>query len=54
VRKGGAVQAVVRAFSILDAIAGRSAGISLGDLSRCVGLHKSTTFRVVETMVALG
>jgi len=48
------VQTVVRALSILDAIAGRSTGISLSDLSRCVGLHKSTTFRIVETMVTLG
>jgi DNA-binding IclR family transcriptional regulator len=44
----------VRAFSILEVIAGNPSGISLGDLSRSVGLHKSTAFRMVRTMAALG
>jgi hypothetical protein len=48
------VQALVRVFSILEAVAGHSAGITLGDISRTVGLHKSTTFRMVKTMVKLG
>ena len=48
------VQSLVRAFSILEVIAGSQEGISLSDLSRSVGLHKSTAFRMVRTMTVLG
>ena len=48
------VQVLVRAFSILEAMADRPAGISLADLSRRVGLHKSTTFRMLRTLAMLG
>jgi DNA-binding IclR family transcriptional regulator len=48
------VQVLVRAFSILEAMADRPAGISLADLSRRVGLHKSTTFRMLRTLATLG
>ena len=44
----------MRAFSILEVVAGNPAGISLADLSRSVGLHKSTAFRMLRTMAALG
>ena len=35
-------------------MADRPAGISLADLSRRVGLHKSTTFRMLRTLATLG
>jgi len=54
--KGGPeqVQVLVRAFSILEAMADRPSGISLADLSRRVRLHKSTTYRMVRTLAMLG
>ncbi|MEZ5844367.1 MAG: IclR family transcriptional regulator [Hyphomicrobiaceae bacterium] len=48
------VQSLGRAFDILEAIARNREGINLADLSRLVGLHNSTTFHLVKTMVALG
>jgi IclR family acetate operon transcriptional repressor len=48
------IQTLVRAFSILEAIAGSPAGINLSDISRSVGLHKSTAFRMVRTLAILG
>ena len=48
------IQTLVRAFSILEAIAGNPAGINLSDISRSVGLHKSTAFRLVRTLSTLG
>jgi IclR family KDG regulon transcriptional repressor len=48
------LQTVVRAFSILEALAESPAGVRLIDLSRKVGLHKSTAFRLVRTMALLG
>jgi DNA-binding IclR family transcriptional regulator len=51
--KGG-VQSIERAFAILEEVARHRGGIRLGDLSRRVGLHNSTTFHLVKTMVLLG
>jgi len=48
------IQTLVRAFSILEAIAGSPGGINLADISRSVGLHKSTAFRMVRTLATLG
>lgn len=48
------VQTLVRAFSILEAVARSPAGISLADVSRRVGLHKSTVFRMIRTLATLG
>lgn len=48
------VQTLVRAFSILEAVACSPAGISLADVSRRVGLHKSTVFRMIRTLATLG
>jgi DNA-binding IclR family transcriptional regulator len=57
-REGGkersGVQSLQRAFAILEEIARNRDGISLADLSRRVGLHNSTTFHLVKTMVSLG
>lgn len=48
------VQTLVRAFSILEAVARSPSGISLADVSRRVGLHKSTVFRMIRTLTSLG
>jgi DNA-binding IclR family transcriptional regulator len=48
------VQSLGRAFGILEEIARHRAGIGLADLSKRVGLHNSTTFHLVKTMVSLG
>lgn len=48
------VQSMARAFQILGTIAGDSDGISHADLSKAVGLHASTAFHLIRTMLALG
>ncbi|MEQ1611853.1 MAG: IclR family transcriptional regulator [Hyphomicrobiaceae bacterium] len=52
--RGGGVQSLGRAFAILEEIAHTREGIGLADLSKRVGLHNSTTFHLVKTMVGLG
>lgn len=52
--RGGGVQSIGRAFAILEEIARNRAGIGLAELSKRVGLHSSTTFHLVKTMVSLG
>ncbi|MCL4764880.1 MAG: IclR family transcriptional regulator [Hyphomicrobiaceae bacterium] len=53
-KERGGVQSIERAFAILEEVALHREGIRLGDLSRSVGLHNSTTFHLVKTMVLLG
>lgn len=53
-RARGGVQSIGRAFSILEEVARNRDGIGLADLSKRVGLHNSTTFHLVKTMVSLG
>jgi len=53
-RARGGVQSLGRAFSILEEVARNRDGISLAELSKKVGLHNSTTFHLVKTMVTLG
>lgn len=48
------IQSLARAFAILEEIAANPAGIALADLCRNVGLHSSTTFHLVRTLVQLG
>src|SRR4249919_295389 len=50
----GGVQSLARAFSILEEIARNRDGIGLAELSKRVGLHNSTTFHLVKTLVSLG
>jgi IclR family transcriptional regulator, KDG regulon repressor len=50
----GGVQSIERAFAIVEEIARNRDGISLAELSKRVGLHSSTTFHLVRTMVGLG
>lgn len=53
-RRAGGVQSLGRAFAILEEVARNRDGIALADLSKRVGLHNSTTFHLVKTMVSLG
>lgn len=53
-KERGGVQSIERAFAILEEVARHRDGIRLGDLSRQVGLHTSTTFHLVKTMLLLG
>jgi IclR family KDG regulon transcriptional repressor len=50
----GGVQSIGRAFAIIEEVARNREGIGLADLSKRVGLHNSTTFHLVRTMVSLG
>jgi DNA-binding IclR family transcriptional regulator len=52
--RGGGVQSIGRAFAILEEVARNRDGIGLAELSKRVGLHNSTTFHLVKTMVSLG
>ena len=53
-KEQGGVQSIARAFAIAEEIARNREGISLAELSKRVGLHNSTTFHLVKTMVQLG
>ena len=53
-RAPGGVQSIGRGFAIIEEIARNRDGIGLADLSKRVGLHNSTTFHLVKTMVSLG
>ena len=53
-RERGGIQSLERAFAILEAIAAHRDGIALADLCKHVGLHSSTTFHLVKTLVQLG
>jgi DNA-binding IclR family transcriptional regulator len=48
------IQSISRAFAILEEVARDRDGVSLSVLSKRVGLHNSTTFHLVKTMVTLG
>lgn len=53
-KTSGGVQSIERAFGLLEEIARNRDGIALADLSKRSGLHNSTTFHLVKTMMALG
>ena len=53
-KEKGGIQSLERAFAILEQVARKRDGISLAELSKAVGLHNSTTFHLVKTMVQLG
>jgi IclR family transcriptional regulator, KDG regulon repressor len=53
-QRGGGVQSIARALAIMEEIARNRDGIGLAELSKRVGLHNSTTFHLVKTMVSLG
>jgi DNA-binding IclR family transcriptional regulator len=51
---GRTVQSLERAFAILEAIAGSDQPLSLAELSRTTGLHTSTAFHLIKTLIVLG
>jgi DNA-binding IclR family transcriptional regulator len=53
-KERGGVQSIERAFAIAEEIARNREGIGLAELSKRVGLHNSTAFHLVKTMVQLG
>lgn len=53
-KERGGIQSLERAFSILEQVARHRDGITLAELCKAVGLHSSTTFHLVRTMVQLG
>lgn len=53
-RQRGGIQSIGRAFAIIEEIARNRDGIGLAELSKRVGLHNSTAFHLVRTMVSLG
>src|SRR5215471_12100657 len=53
-KERGGIQSLERAFAILEEVARNREGINLADLSKAVGLHNSTAFHLVKTMVQLG
>jgi IclR family transcriptional regulator, KDG regulon repressor len=53
-KERGGIQSLERAFAILERVAAHREGIALADLCKAVGLHSSTTFHLVRTLVQLG
>jgi IclR family transcriptional regulator, KDG regulon repressor len=53
-RQRGGIQSLERAFSIMEEVARNRDGISLAEISKRVGLHNSTAFHLLKTMVSLG
>lgn len=53
-REKGGIQSVERAFGILEEIARSPSGATLSAMSRQLGLHSSTVFHLVQTLVSLG
>jgi DNA-binding IclR family transcriptional regulator len=53
-KERGGIQSIERAFAILEEVARNRDGIGLAELSKRLGLHSSTVFHLVRTMVALG
>jgi IclR family transcriptional regulator, KDG regulon repressor len=53
-RQRGKVQSIERAFAIMEEVARNRDGIGLAELSKRVGLHNSTAFHLIKTMVSLG
>jgi IclR family acetate operon transcriptional repressor len=48
------IQSLGRADAILSAVMGHDGAITLAALSEAVGLHKTTTFNLAESLVVLG
>ncbi|MEG2454628.1 MAG: IclR family transcriptional regulator [Oscillospiraceae bacterium] len=50
----GSVQSLERAFGLLEQLAVHSRGAGLMELSNLTGLHKSTTHRLLASLIGLG
>jgi len=53
-KNGSGIQSISRAFGLLEVIGRYPEGIGLSDVCRAVGLHSSTGFHLLKTMVTLG
>ncbi|HEY9539161.1 MAG TPA: IclR family transcriptional regulator [Kiloniellaceae bacterium] len=53
-RERGGIQSLERAAALLEAVARRPEGSGLAELSTAVGLHTSTAFHLIRTLVQLG
>jgi DNA-binding IclR family transcriptional regulator len=53
-RERKSIQSIERAFAILEETVSRPDGVGLAEISKRIGLHTSTVFHLVKTMVALG
>lgn len=51
---GRTVQSLERAFAILEAISASDQPLGLAELSRATGLHTSTAFHLLKTLIVLG
>ena len=51
---GATIQSVERAYNILMCAARNRDGMKLSEISKDVGLHTSTTFHIVKSLVTLG
>lgn len=45
---------VVKAFALLEAVAGTPQGLALGDLASRINLNKPTAHRILKTLMAIG
>jgi DNA-binding IclR family transcriptional regulator len=52
--RSGGIQSIERAFAILEQVAHAQDGIGLAEIGKRVGLHNSTAFHLLKTMVSLG
>ena len=50
----GHVLSVIKAFSLLETIAGAADGLTLGELSKANKLHASTAHRLLQTLIEIG
>ena len=48
------VQSIERAFDIMEAVAVEQNGLGITEIAERTGLHKSTAFRIVSTMIERG
>ncbi len=53
-KETNSVQSVERTFLIIEELSGASAGLPLTELSKRVGLHKSTVHRLLSSLSAMG
>lgn len=50
--KEGGIQSINRALDIIEALSGERNGLGVSEISRRIGLHKSTAYRMLQTLAA--